>query len=200
MSHENAKFASVNIVQVLISIFITLMATGLGGSFEALLLKFDFKLPFFVCCLFAGIILSNAIPYIFKIKLWPTNSASLSFISDVSLGLFLAMSLMSIQLWTLTSLALPFMMLLVFQILTTVLYSTLVVFRVLGKDCDAAVKASGYAGLTQGATPAAIANMTAVTHQYSPSTKAFIVVPLVGAFFIDIVNALVINNFISILG
>ena len=64
----------------------------------------------------------------------------------------------------------------------------------------AAVMASGYAGLTLGATPTAIANMTAVTQHYTPSPKAFIVVPLVGAFFIDIVNALVINQFIAWLG
>ena len=110
------------------------------------------------------------------------------------------MSLMSIKIWTLTSLAMPFVVLLVFQVLATILYSTYVVFPSLGKNYDAAVMASGYAGLTLGATPTAIANMTAVTQHYSPSAKAFIVVPLVGAFFIDIVNALVINQFISWLG
>ncbi len=200
VSHDNAKFASVNIDQFLISIFVILLAIGLGNRIEAAFVYFDFELPFFVCCLFAGIIISNTVPRLISVKLWPTNSASLSFISDVCLGLFLAMSLMSIKIWTLTSLAMPFVVLLVFQVLATILYSTYVVFPSLGKNYDAAVMASGYAGLTLGATPTAIANMTAVTQHYSPSAKAFIVVPLVGAFFIDIVNALVINQFISWLG
>lgn len=200
VSHDNAKFASVNIDQFLISIFVILLAIGLGNRIEAALVYFNFELPFFVCCLFAGIIISNTVPRLMSVKLWPTNSASLSFISDVCLGLFLAMSLMSIKIWTLTSLAMPFVVLLVFQVLATILYSTYVVFPSLGKNYDAAVMASGYAGLTLGATPTAIANMTAVTQHYSPSAKAFIVVPLVGAFFIDIVNALVIHQFISWLG
>ncbi|MDE3270724.1 sodium/glutamate symporter [Pseudoalteromonas sp. G4] len=200
VSYRNAKFASVNIDQFLISIFIILAAIGLGHHLAVLLQHLNFELPLFVCCLFVGIILSNTVPYLFKIRSWPSDSASLSFISDLCLGLFLAMSLMSIQLWTLTSLALPFVVLLVFQVIATMLYATLVVFRVLGKDYDAAVMASGYAGLTLGATPTAIANMTAVTQHYAPSTKAFIVVPLVGAFFIDILNALVISQFVSWLG
>ena len=200
VSHENAKFASVNIDQFLISVFVILLAIGLGDRIEATLKYFNFELPLFVCCLFAGIIITNILPKLFDLKMWPTNSASLSFISDVCLGLFLAMSLMNIKIWTLANLAIPFFVLLLCQVLATVLYCTYAVFPSLGKNYDAAVMASGYAGLTLGATPTAIANMTAVTQHYTPSPKAFIVVPLVGAFFIDIVNALVINQFITWLG
>lgn len=200
VSHENAKFASVNIDQFLISVFVIFLAISLGEGISVALTYLGFELPLFVCCLFAGIAITNTVPKILTIKMWPTNSASLSFISDVCLGLFLAMSLMSIKIWTLASLATPFFVLLFCQVLVTIVYCTYVVFPSLGKNYDAAVMASGYAGLTLGATPTAIANMTAVTQHYTPSPKAFIVVPLVGAFFIDIANALVINQFITWLG
>ena len=106
--------------------------------------------------------------------------------------LFLAMSLMSLQLWTLVDLSMPLILVLLFQVV-------LIVFRMLGKSYEAAVMASGFAGLSLGVTPTAIANMTAVTKKFGVSHKAFIVVPLIGAFFIDIVNAIVINGFITFL-
>ena len=74
-----------------------------------------------------------------------------------------------------------------------------VVFRVMGKDYDAAVICSGFAGLGLGATPVAIANMTAITGKYGPSPKAFLVVPLIGAFFVDILNAGIIRGFLFLI-
>ncbi len=114
-------------------------------------------------------------------------------ISDLSLGLFLAMSLMSLQLWTLAGLGGPILVLLVAQVAIVTLFVVFIVFRLMGKDYDAAVMSAGYAGLALGATPTAIANMTAVTEKFGASAKAFVVVPLVGAFFIDISNALIIQ-------
>jgi ESS family glutamate:Na+ symporter len=104
---------------------------------------------------------------------------------------------MSLQLWTLIELALPILFLLAMQVLVIVFFTIFVVFRVLGKSYDAAIMASGYAGLALGATPTAIANMTAVTKKYGASPQAFIVVPLIGAFFIDLSNAFVIQYFLS---
>jgi len=78
------------------------------------------------------------------------------------------------------------------------LFAVLVIFRVMGKDYDAAVIAGGFCGLGMGATPVAIANMSAVTAKYGPSFKAFLVIPLVGAFFIDLLNALVIKFFVGL--
>ena len=107
------------------------------------------------------------------------------------------LSLMSLQLWTLIDLAGPIFIILAAQLFIAVAYSTLIVFRVMGKSYDAAVIAAGYVGLTLGATPTAIANMTAVTKQFGASPLAFIVVPLVGAFFIDISNAIIIKLLLS---
>ena len=104
---------------------------------------------------------------------------------------------MSLQLWTLVDLALPILFLLLAQVIVVSLFVIFLVFPLLGKDYNAAVMSSGYAGLALGATPTAIANMTAVTKKFGPAQKAFLVVPLVGAFFIDISNAIIINTILS---
>jgi ESS family glutamate:Na+ symporter len=170
---------------------------GLGIEINSLTNLMGLKLPLFVSCLFAGIILTNTVPLIFRRFLWPANTPSLALISDLSLGLFLVMSLMSLQLWTLVDLAGPITLLLLAQFLVSILYAIFVVFPVMGKNYDAAVISAGYFGLSLGATPTAIANMTAVTERFGASPQAFIIVPLVGAFFIDIFNALIIQKFLN---
>lgn len=185
------------ILKVLLVIAI---AIGLGTHLNDLLEWLGLMLPDFVACLFAGIILTNSIPRFLPKYQWPTGTRSLALVSDLSLGLFLAMSLMSLQLWMLADLAGPMLVLLLVQVTLICCYSVFVVFRVLGSNYDAAVICSGYAGLALGATPTAIANMTAVTKSLGPAPRAFIVVPLVGAFFIDLSNAMVINVLLQIFG
>ncbi|WP_062269880.1 sodium/glutamate symporter [Endozoicomonas arenosclerae] len=171
------------------------IAIGAGLHVTVLLQKIGLFLPQYVTCLFTGILLTNVLPYFFKNMKCPSDSASLALVSDLSLGLFLSMSLMSMQLWTLVDLALPILLILISQVVVLALFTYWVIFRVLGKDYDAAVMSAGYMGMALGATPNAIANMTAVTKHFGPSGKAFIVVPLIGAFFIDITNAIVIQLF-----
>jgi len=170
------------------------LAVGLGLHLHALLDHLGVKLPVFVPCLFGGILLTNTIPYIWKNIPWPTGKPTMALISDLSLGLFLSMSLMSLQLWTLIDLALPILVLLAAQVIVVTLFTIFVVFPALGKNYDAAIMSAGYAGLALGATPTAIVNMTAVTKQYGASPQAFIVIPLIGAFFIDIANSVIIQN------
>ena len=177
------------------------ISIGIGLQLHQLIIFFGFKLPVFVPCLFGGILLTNTVPYVqekvWKKVSWPAGTPALALLSDFSLGLFLAMSLMSLQLWSLIDLAGPILLLLVAQVLVASLFTIFVVFRVLGKTYDAAIISSGYIGLALGATPTAIANMTAVTKKYGASPQAFIVIPLVGAFFIDIANAVVIQTFLN---
>jgi glutamate:Na+ symporter, ESS family len=137
--------------------------------------------------------ITNVTPLLFRRLTWPERSNALALVSDLSLGLFLAMSLMSLQLWTLAGLGGASILLLVAQVVVVTLFVVFVVFRLMGGDYDAAVMSAGYAGLALGATPTAIANMTAVTEKFGASARAFVVVPLVGAFFIDISNALIIQ-------
>jgi len=121
---------------------------------------------------------------------------AVSLLGNVSLALFLAIALMSLRLWDLASLALPLLAILIVQAIAMALYAILVTFRVMGRNYDAAVLAAGHCGFGLGATPTAIANMQAITDRFGPSHLAFLVVPMVGAFFIDIANAIVIKLFL----
>ncbi|MEM1258018.1 MAG: sodium/glutamate symporter [Bacteroidota bacterium] len=193
VAHESKKI-KIDYENALKIIFLMCFTAGTGIGINKLLVVIGLSLPAFVTALFAGIIVTNLAPYVFKKEKWePENLNILSLISDLSLGLFLAMSLMSLELWTLVDLAGPLLLIVFGQALVITLFTIFVVFRLMGKDYDAAVICSGYAGLALGATPTAIANMTAVTKKLGGSAKAFIVVPLVGAFFIDIFNALIIK-------
>jgi len=153
-------------------------------------------LPLFVTCLFAGIVLTNLIPENFPRLTgtkWPSRTPAMALIADIALGTFLAMSLMSMQLWTLVDLAGPLLAILGAQFLIAVSITMFVIFRIMGRSYDAAVVCSGFGGISLGSTATAMANMTAVTHRYGPSHLAFIIVPLVCAFFIDLVNAFMIQ-------
>src|SRR5262249_55186916 len=151
------------------------------------------KLPLFLPCLAAGILLSNLLPRILPSGVWPSRTAALALIAEISLGVFLAMSLMSMKLWTLANLAGPLSILLAMQLALAVVFAVYICFWALGRNYDAAVVSAGFIGFALGATPTAMANMTAVTQRYGPSHVAFLIVPLVGAFFIDVANAIVIR-------
>lgn len=191
----------IDVDSVLRTLLVIAFSIGLGLIFNEVFESFGLKLPAFVTSLFAGIVLTNTIPLAFpKLKeRWPTGTPTLALISDLSLGLFLAMSLMSLQLWTLADLAGSILLLLVAQVFVITVFTIFVVFRLMGRDYDAAVISGGYVGLGLGATPTAIANMEAITQKFGPSPTAFIVVPLVGAFFIDISNALIISFLLDLL-
>jgi ESS family glutamate:Na+ symporter len=161
------------------------------------------KLPLFVTCLFAGILLTNMVPKSFPRisgREWPTRTPAIALIADVSLGSFLAMSLMSMQLWTLIDLAGPIFTILAAQFALAVAVNIFIVFRLMGANYDAAVVCSGFGGISLGSTPTAMANMAAVAQRYGASHLAFIIVPLIAAFFIDLVNALLIPFFFGHFG
>ena len=191
--HE-ADATPIDYQRMLNSILAISISIAIGVALNEVVEQAGLKLPDFVTCLFAGILVINFGPLIFRRVHWPEKSRSLALISDLSLGLFLAMSLMSLQLWTLGGLGGPIVAILLTQVAVVCLCVVFVVFPAMGRDYDAAVMSAGYAGLALGATPTAIANMTAVTQKFGASAKAFIVVPLVGAFFIDIANSLIIQS------
>ncbi|WP_374625188.1 sodium/glutamate symporter [Pandoraea sp.] len=153
-----------------------------------------FELPTFVCVLFTGVVVRNLLSLVG----YEVFERSLSVLGNVSLSLFLAMALMTLRLWDLSTLALPMVVILVVQAVSMAAYAIFVTFRVMGSNYDAAVLAAGHCGFGLGATPTAIANMQAVTERFGPSHIAFLIVPMVGAFFIDILNALIIKGFLSL--
>ncbi|MGB5327044.1 MAG: sodium/glutamate symporter [Gammaproteobacteria bacterium] len=167
------------------------LCVGLGYNLNLWLANQGVALPQFLTAMFIGIILTNLADLV-KISM---HVPSINRAGELSLHLFLAMSLMSIQLWQLADAIGILLVILMTQMLVVTVLAVFLVFRFTGKDYDAAIIASGFMGLGLGATPVAMANMQALTGRYGPSTKAFIVVPLVGAFFMDLSNAVVINVF-----
>ncbi len=195
--HEGEE-SPIEYLTMLRAILIISLSIGLGIAINVGLAGVGVLLPEFVTCLFAGIIMINGIPMITSQIYIPDRSRSLALLSELSLGLFLAMSLMSLQLWTLGGLGVVILITLVAQVVVTVLFTVFIIFRFMGRDYDAAVMSAGFAGLALGATPTAIANMSAVTAKFGASPKAFIVVPLIGAFFIDISNAIIIQFLLDV--
>ena len=118
-------------------------------------------------------------------------------IGGICLSLFLGMAMITLKIWQLAELALPLVVLLAGQTLFMILYSFAIVYNVMGRDYDAAVIVSGTCGFGMGATPNAMANMQAVCDKYSPSVKAYLLIPLVGSLFADFINSLVITVFIN---
>ncbi|NKX15756.1 sodium/glutamate symporter [Ochrobactrum pseudogrignonense] len=154
--------------------------------------------PTFVSCLLAGIAIRNLMPLAAGAaitRIWPGVRQGLSLLSDLSLGLFLTMALMGLQLWQLSGVFTFVVAALAVQIALTIVYTVFIVFPAMGRDYEAAVISASFGGITLGSTATAIANMTAVTQQYGAAHRAFIVVPLVCGFFIDLVNAVVIAIF-----
>ena len=179
-------------IETLALIAVSLLA---GNLLNGLLHGTAFELPTFVCVLFVGVLLRNGLS---ALGLYQVFEREVSVLGNVSLSLFLAIALMSLKLWDLAALALPIFLILAVQTLVMALFAIFVTFRVMGRNYDAAVLAAGHCGFGLGATPTAIANMQAVTQRYGPSQIAFLVVPMVGAFFIDIINVVVIKLYLAL--
>lgn len=195
---EEGKAAeSVDHISLMRSMLAAHVAVILGYIANEAIAEAGLKLPLFVPCLMVGIVMSNTIPLVFPSLPWPARSKSLALVSDYCLSVFLAMSLMSLQLWTLASLGGPLLTVLVAQAVITATFIILLFFRIMGGGYDAAVLSAGFAGFALGATPTAIANMSAVTKRYGPAPIAFIILPLVSAFFVDLANAAIIQIFLS---
>jgi ESS family glutamate:Na+ symporter len=178
---------------ILRTLMILAICVSLGDIVNRYLFSRGTLLPGFLTSMFVAIAITNVI----DVAKHPLNRGVVDGFGQVCLSIFLSMSMMSIQLWVLAGGARTIMLVLALQVLVMTFFASFVVFRVMGRNYDAVVMASGFAGLGLGATPVAIANMDAVTQRYGPSPQAFLVIPLVGAFFIDLLNATVIKMFIQ---
>ena len=197
---ETQKKTGLDHLDFLSAILAIHLCVILGFLLNGVVADLGLKLPLFVTCLFAGILITNLTPKNLPTLSgmpWPTRTPAIALIADVALGTFLAMSLMSMQLWTLIDLAWPVLTILAAQFVLAVTVTLFILFPVMGRDYDAAVVCAGFGGVSLGSTPTAMANMAAVAQRFGPSHRAFIIVPLVSAFFIDLVNALVIPFFLG---
>ncbi|MGE4451783.1 sodium/glutamate symporter [Castellaniella sp.] len=153
------------------------------------------ELPTFIWALASGVVIRNVLTHAFRFQMF---DRAIDVFGNTSLSLFLAIALISLRLWELAGLAGPVAVILAAQVVAIMLYAAFVTSRFMGSDYDAAVVAAGHCGFGLGATPTAIANMQAVTDRFGPSYKAYLIVPLVGAFFVDLVNAAILQIFTQI--
>lgn len=168
-------------------------AMFLGTTISALTKGTAITLPTFVWCLFSGIIIRNSFSYF---NIHQIFDREVGVIGNVSLSLFLAMAIMTLNLVELTKLAIPLIVLLIIQTFVIILYVRYVTFKICGSDYNSACLVAGHCGFGMGATPTAIANLQAVTNHFGPSKISFIVVPIMGGFFVDIANAIAIKLFL----
>ncbi len=190
-----ASATGISSESLLLALFVVLVCLAGGQWLAASLGGGSFTLPGFIWCLFLGVVIRNLAILLPSLELHRPTVDMLGFLS---LAIFLAMALMSLRLWELLSLAGPLLVMLAVQTLGMVLFASFITFRVMGANYDAAIIAGGHCGFGMGATPTAVANMEALTLRYGPSPQAFLVVPLVGAFFIDFINALVIQGYLAL--
>ena len=174
--------------------FQLIVAMGIGTVLSRLLSLTGMTFPIYIGAMIAAAIIRNVGEYGggYTVYMGEIND-----IGGICLSLFLGMAMITLKLWQLAELALPLIVLLAGQTLFMILYVVLVVFNIMGRDYDAAVIVSGTCGFGMGATPNAMANMQAICDKYSPSVKAYLLIPLVGSLFADFLNSLVITVFIN---
>ena len=159
------------------AVFQLIIAIGIGTVVSKLLSLTGMTFPIYIGAMIAAACMRN--------------------IGGISLSLFLGIAMITLKLWQLAELALPLLILLAGQTLLMFVFAYFIVFRVMGRDYDAAVISSGVCGFGMGATPNAMANMQALCEKYAPSVKAYLLIPLVGSLFADFINSLVTTFFIN---
>ena len=183
-------------VQTVLNVLLAVMACLAFGKLMAKLVAgTGFILPDFLFCLLLGVVIRNTAIWVAPFRL---SVATVDLIGGVALSLFLVMALMGMRLVDLVSLAGPLLVILGLQMIVMALYATFVTFRVMGRDYDAAVLAAGHVGFALSSTAAALAIMKTITQRRGPSPLAFVIVPMVGAFFIDIANAVMIQGYLAL--
>ncbi|MBO6069254.1 MAG: sodium/glutamate symporter [Bacteroidales bacterium] len=175
-----------------------LIAMALGSGVNRLLALTGITFPTYFGSLLAACALRNTVFLSGKLASKFSVGEVVS-IGDISLQLFLGMAMASLRLWELASLALPLALILAAQVLFMAGYAAFVAFPLLGRNYDGAVMVSGLCGFGLGATPNAMANMSAVCFKYRYAVNPFIVVPIIGAMFLDIINTGVITLFLNLI-
>jgi len=182
--------------QAVLHLAVLLLCIKLGAWVSFFIQKSQVTFPVYVGAMLVGVVLRNALDA--AGRSW-IRTEVVDTLAAVLLGLFLSIAMMSLNLVELANTAVPMMVVLFFQIGVVAAFTRYVTFRVMGRDFDAAVMAGGHCGFGLGATPNAIANMRALVEAFGPAPRAFLVLPIVGAFLIDLVNAFNITFFLNLL-
>ena len=177
------------------TLFIIFLCLAGGKVLARLTADTGFILPDFVFSLLLGVVIRNAATFTGAFRV---SEATVDVVGSVALSMFLVMALMTMRLLDLVNLAGPLVVLLTAQTVVIALYAALVTFRVMGRSYDAAIMAAGQVGFGMSSTACALAIMKSVTDRHGPSPLAFLIVPMVGAFFIDITNAFIIQAYLAL--
>jgi ESS family glutamate:Na+ symporter len=178
----------------MMSIVIAAAAMGLGSIVSFYIQSLGWTLPAYIGAMLIASVLRNIDD---KTKLFKIDFPVMELLGTISLNIFLVVALMDLKLWELVHLAIPLAAILFFQVIAVVLFSITISFRMMGKDYESAVMASGFIGFVLGTTANAMANMKTLVGKFGPAPRAFLVVPMVGAFFIDFTNAIIITLFLN---
>jgi ESS family glutamate:Na+ symporter len=177
------------------NLLLVLLVMGVGALLSLYARNPSFILPDYIGAMVVAAVVRNVDD---RTGWFRVDARAVGVIAGVALALFLAVALMSLELWRIAGLALPMLVILCVQVLVMVLYAVFVTFPLMGRDYEAAVTAGGHIGFGLGITPNAVANMEALVERFAPAPRSFLVVPVVGAFFNDFTNALVIGLFVNL--
>jgi ESS family glutamate:Na+ symporter len=170
------------------------LAMILGSLVSAYIQSLRITLPAYIGAMLVASVIRNLDD---RTGWFRIDQRAMEFAGNLALNIFLVVALMNLKLWELAHLALPLTVILAVQVAVVVLFALFISFRLMGRDYDSAVMASGFVGFVLGTTANAVANMRALVARFGPAPRAFLVVPLVGAFFIDFTNAIIITLFVN---
>jgi len=173
-----------------------LVCVKLGAWVSYFIQLTNITFPVYIGAMLLGVIVRNVVDL--SGGRW-IQTEIIDTLASVTLGIFLAIAMMSLNLIELASAAVPMLIILAVQVTVMGLFAWFITFRVMGRDFDAAIMAGGHCGFGLGATPNAVANMKALVERFGPAPRAFLVVPIVGAFLIDFLNATNITIFLNLI-
>ena len=179
---------------LIMNMIVLAVAMGIGSILSNWFTSLGLTLPAYIGAMMIASVLRNIDDATGWLKIDP---AAMDFVGGFALNIFLVVALMDLKLWQLAGQALPLFVILAAQVLVIALFAVTASFRLMGRDYDSAVMASGFIGFALGTSANAVANMRALVTKYGPAPRAFLVVPLVGAFFIDFANAIIITFFVN---
>ncbi len=188
--------ASLTGAELLRNLLLLLVVMGVGALLGTGLSRLRVTLPAYVGAMVVAALVRNLDDRYGWFRL---DMRAIEALGGIALALFLVIALMDLKLWQLAGLAVPMLVILAVQVVLMIIYAVLVTFVVMGRDYEAAVTTGGHIGFGLGITPNAVANMEALTARYGAAPRSFLIVPIVGAFFIDFSNAIIITLFTNFL-
>jgi ESS family glutamate:Na+ symporter len=179
---------------LIMNMIVLAVAMGIGSILSGWFKDIGWTLPAYIGAMMVASVLRNVDDRTGWLKI---NPSAMDFVGGFALNIFLVVALMDLKLWQLAGQALPLFAILAAQVVVIAAFAATMTYHLMGRDYDAGVMSSGFIGFALGTTANAVANMRSLVNKYGPAPRAFLVVPLVGAFFIDFANAIIITFFVN---